>query len=62
LKLKWVNHFQTLLSNLTCAGTRRMKEELECGATVLTPVRRSARKAEAHLTPGSMAAMLESTG
>lgn len=43
---------------------RRHRAALECGETVLTPVRRSARKgvAASHLERGAVAAMLESTG
>ena len=41
----------------------RVRDSLDCGEKVLTPVRRSARKATPQsLEPGSMASMLESTG
>ena len=41
----------------------RTRDSLDCGEKVLTPVRRSARKATPQsLEPGSMASMLESTG
>ena len=41
----------------------RVRDSLDCGEKVLTPVRRSARKATPQsLEPGSMASMLETTG